>query len=541
MSKKVLSVLLAVMMVFGIASVATVSAAEDSRRIYFEAPEEWQSATVCYAHIWNEKGEVAAWQTKKEKMTPVDENSKAEWYYDVPESKNGEEYNLVIFSAPSPVEKQTFDTVMLPSCFGDTAYVTDEVIENPVDSTQTAIVAAWKNNPEQGAHVTITSTGKVVGTAMVPGETSDSIIAAFVAAHGDPEDAKNYWPDLITEEKQAEYKTIIDELVPIPPTKPEPEPTEPEPTEPKPTEPGTTEPGTTEPEPTSPADPYGRKPGIPLPKGVKPVKRYADQAYKEANPDWDGYYRIYYFEADADWVAENALKSEGYEIGFYWFKGEQNIGEWPGQAAYKLELEGVDNVYYGFAPSDVPFIIWNNGIDGGLSAEHMAAARQTVNMNVEDEDMNDLGTPDLCGAIAKLTGEKVPFENPITGEEMYTYVAGWQYFDPQTGEKSSKSLLDENGEPVLDENGYPMNPYYDMDYDFIPVGTEPTVPPVNTMPPTTAGTDAPGKGGSSSNGNNNNGKGGTVDTADTAVAAVLITVLVSAMAVAYLARKRENA
>ena len=39
--------------------------------------------------------------------------------------------------------------------------------------------------------------------------------------------------------------------------------------------------------------------------------------------DRDGYYRIYYFRAPAEWMENAKYKEDGYEIGFYWFYGEE--------------------------------------------------------------------------------------------------------------------------------------------------------------------------------------------------------------------------
>ena len=144
------------------------------------------------------------------------------------------------------------------------------------------------------------------------------------------------------------------------------------------------------------------------------------------DPDWNGYYKIYYFDAPKDWI-ENKVqyKNEGFEIGFYWYQGETSNGAWPGEAAKSLADFKIDyfkrmnptateeeitaetakieaqfgTVYYAICKSYVPFIIWNNGINGGLPTDYdfnldkASAARQTTDINLEDSYYNYLGSP----------------------------------------------------------------------------------------------------------------------------------------------------
>ena len=66
------------------------------------------------------------------------------------------------------------------NCIGDTLYVTGNKIENPKDSSKTGTEAAWKNHPECGPQKVITSTSKVVGTALADGTTDVTLLADYL-------------------------------------------------------------------------------------------------------------------------------------------------------------------------------------------------------------------------------------------------------------------------------------------------------------------------------------------------------------------------
>lgn len=559
MSKKVLSVLLAVAMLVTMLCVAGVSAgASDAKQmeggtIYFEVPESWgeiTSKSAVYAHIWVNAGEeLSAWQTKAEKMKLVEGRT---FSYTIPKSPaepDSVDWNMVIFSMYQV--DQTYDLTMNLSCLGDTAYVTGNKLENPVDSNKTVLEALWKNNKDQGPHLVISSIGNIVGSTVVPGETLDSIIEAFVA---------NY-PSIATEEKVAQLR---EELAPYfendPGSDPTTTPTTSGPTdEPttapdtKPTTPPTTDPTApvtdpaTDPvtDPTgdteSTTDQYGRERGIPVPLGVGMPARVMDNNGQPGNaehPDWDGYYRIYYFRAPAEWMENAKYKEDGYEIGFYWYYGEESGAAWPGVPATKLNVEGYEDVYYAIAPSYANNIIWNNGINGGLEKDEnfdpakKAAALQTADINVEDGMFNQIEQDDLCGSIFELNGEVITHENTFTGEIQTLYLGDWSYFNPLNGDQTTQPLT-VDGEVMIDENGFNMNPYFDMDYSYVRPGpVDPIDPPSpSTLPPS----DDP------TNPTNGTGKNpGTVNTAqDVASFFVLATILLAAAGVVVIARRKK--
>lgn len=194
MSKKVMSVLLVAVMVVSMVCVAGISAsAFGGGKIYVELPEAWaKSAKAVYCHVWKNGGdELYAWQTKSEKMTEEGGNK---WSYEIPAG----DWNMVIFSTSTGV--QTYDLTFGDECIGDTAYVTDEMIENPVDSNKSTNAARWRNNGSKyGPHFAITSIGNVVGEMLATGEDPQAVLDAFIA---------NY-PDYATDEKIAELKKTL--------------------------------------------------------------------------------------------------------------------------------------------------------------------------------------------------------------------------------------------------------------------------------------------------------------------------------------------
>ncbi len=194
MSKKVMSVLLVAVMVVSMVCVAGISASAFSGgKVYVELPEAWaKSAKAVYCHIWkNGEDELYAWQTKNEKMTEEGNNK---WSYEIPAG----DWDMVIFSTSTGV--QTYDLTLGDECVGDTAYVTDEMIENPMDSDKMTNAARWRNNGSKyGPHFAITSIGNVVGEVLAPGEDPQAVLDAFIA---------NY-PDYATDEKVAELRKTL--------------------------------------------------------------------------------------------------------------------------------------------------------------------------------------------------------------------------------------------------------------------------------------------------------------------------------------------
>lgn len=581
--KKVLSVVLAASMIASIAAVSAVSASADDNvrgTLFFDSTGALEGAqrNTYYCYTWgSEGGALYEWQTKETKMTKVEDNL---YSFNVPKTNSkGDLVNadLVIFSGLG--KGQTYDTTFSDACFGDTAYVLDEVLENPVDSAQTALACAWKNNPQEGAHIAITSTGKVQGVGILSTETPESIADNFIQQYSDgmAEGKTGYDnPDLITDEARQGY---IDEINRIIADRPTPTPPSETPTQAPPSDsPEVPTETPTQAPPQAPAeeDPYGRIPGLPLPADVNvPAK---DTNPSETYEGWDGYYNVYYFAAPSEWITEHSdaknkdASGNAWDIGFYWYTGSINNGDWPGVKAEKLDgktvnIDGKDlQVYYGFAPTFAGSIIWNNGISDAV-AENKQYKLQTADIKVDDPALNSLsdkiyedtnGEVDgvsIVGCLSYVSSVEKTV-NGLTGDEMDVYKCSWKFFNPRTGETTEEALKDENGEFVTvsgEAYGYSklaVNPYFDMNYDHINEGEVPTSAPVATLPeaPSQVATNAQNatsKATTATTANQNNNttsttSGKTVETSDSTTVVVLGAVMLAACGVVFVSRRKRE-
>lgn len=143
---------------------------DDSRRIYFEKPEDWDSSKSIYAYFWNAEGveELYPWLSSESKMTPCGDNKT--WYYDLPDG----DWNMVIFYNTNT---QTTDTTMGTDCFGDIAYFNGTYINPPSGPADDGYVGipcvSWKNNSETyGTHMNRDSRDNIYGDYLLEGETN---------------------------------------------------------------------------------------------------------------------------------------------------------------------------------------------------------------------------------------------------------------------------------------------------------------------------------------------------------------------------------
>ncbi|WP_278418345.1 LPXTG cell wall anchor domain-containing protein [Ruminococcus bromii] len=148
----------------------------------------WSNVKTVFCHTWKVDGELPVWQSKKERCkydpsTGIATYDLSKANYQISKS-DGKNY-LVIFSANTGM--QTYDTVMSGDCIGDTMYCTGEQIENPVDSEKKANVAKWENHSDCGPQKKITSTGKIVGSALPEGQTDAVMLAQYLIDYYDDE------------------------------------------------------------------------------------------------------------------------------------------------------------------------------------------------------------------------------------------------------------------------------------------------------------------------------------------------------------------
>ena len=142
-------------------------------KIYWECP--WSNVKVAYCHVFSSYGNwLYDWQTQYEKMTNEGGNL---WSYEIPEGP----YDLVIFSVDTGA--QTYELVLTDENVGDTAISDFKVmLENPIDSNKTGPKTTWKSGVN-GAHLTITSTGNIVGDKLCPTESGADAVAYFIGIY----------------------------------------------------------------------------------------------------------------------------------------------------------------------------------------------------------------------------------------------------------------------------------------------------------------------------------------------------------------------
>lgn len=175
--KRFLCILCSLAILFGIiftaipASAVQTAPSGSSSKIYFDATSTgwgYYQRICCYLFDFND-GEIILWGSKKGYCTDEGDGI---WSLDLDEKgislyEGGSYY--VIFSADWS-NGETYPLLLDASCFGDTAYCTGNMIENPVDSNKISCEAKWKNaDPSQyGPLLQITSIGNVVGSVCAP-------------------------------------------------------------------------------------------------------------------------------------------------------------------------------------------------------------------------------------------------------------------------------------------------------------------------------------------------------------------------------------
>ena len=133
----------------------------------------WNNFKKVFCHVWVYGGDsFYAWQAKGEACT--DKDGDGIWTYDLDaKSVTLEAGTLyaVIFSNENGM--QTYNLLAGTDCIGDTAFCDDTTYENPEDSSKTAQAAFWKGQDATvyGPEKCVTSIGNVVGTC-VPSTTS---------------------------------------------------------------------------------------------------------------------------------------------------------------------------------------------------------------------------------------------------------------------------------------------------------------------------------------------------------------------------------
>ena len=206
MLKKMLSVLLAVMMVVSVLTVGIVNTAAattdgftpEDTKLYFDTDGTgWDMSTtrdkVAFHIFGGDLGTEAnpteglAWGSKKAIGTATAGETGV---FEIdPAAKLGITLNpgvqyKIIFAHVNGAnwKEQTYDLLFTTDCFGHVAYSDGSTYENPVDSSKKTTAAFWRDMDatQYGPVLQISSIGNVVGTCPEAGKTPASIFADFL-------------------------------------------------------------------------------------------------------------------------------------------------------------------------------------------------------------------------------------------------------------------------------------------------------------------------------------------------------------------------
>ena len=187
MLRKITAILLSVLLVVALTTAAAFAAdpQEETPVIHFDTNETvWKDSSQIYCHIWEYNGDsFFEWQMKKEKCT--DEDNNGIWTYDLGEVgialEDGKMYGVMFSTAEG---EESYPLFMDSSCYEDTAYISEETVENPAGSqyTDESMVYWTKSDPDiYGPVLMITSTGNVTGEVCPPGRTPSDLLKSALS------------------------------------------------------------------------------------------------------------------------------------------------------------------------------------------------------------------------------------------------------------------------------------------------------------------------------------------------------------------------
>ena len=224
MHKKIISAALAALLAVSACSLAAsadevaVEKSGESTGTFSFAPD-WD-ATTMYFYVWDVTADPVLyatkdgwtdanpWGSKKIKGTKKDDGSFESFEITFPENHD---FNVIFYDPDSG--NQTFDCVLGPQAIGDTAEVTGERLQNPVDSEKDAVSVKFKNCGLTARKV-ITSTGDIVGETITEYMNPAKDVAEFVLNRLGAIDKSG--EPCVTEDKVAnaisEFGTTADEV-----------------------------------------------------------------------------------------------------------------------------------------------------------------------------------------------------------------------------------------------------------------------------------------------------------------------------------------
>lgn len=278
--------------------------------------------------------------------------------------------------------------------------------------------------------------------------------------------------------------------------------------------------------------------------------------------------------------------------GCYWWAGTDACGAvdgsggslaWPGyKAKYdaSLEEQGVKTLYYLDVPTDVPTVVWNNYVDGGMdeSAPQYAAATQCVNSACEYMSDGDVELYDNQDGFwdemeDSYNGDKAAlgdfadnfFESDygiaFTMDNMIwvpdlthtdtaisgkvTYYGDWYFYygDGTYGSYPTKEEAQEKGTfGDLSVAVDPTSPATPDEPTTVPTTTDPSASEISTTPTSSNNdaTSAVGASATADSAKSTTSDNSSVQTGTASLAVILLVVLSGAGSVVYFTRRRNS-
>ena len=195
MNKKFISVIMAAILAVSSAAICASAAeveveksGDTTGKIRFDLGD-WNHDDNIAFYIWAKNGDETR-HLSKEGWEPDDNWGRKKLYGEHVEGEDGivESYEIefwdgwdyyVIFHDVN-TDAQTYDCVITPAAIGQTAHLTGNVLENPVDSAKTVIEANFDGVDGCGPYLQITSTGNICGSAKASQDDGTKIVGDYV-------------------------------------------------------------------------------------------------------------------------------------------------------------------------------------------------------------------------------------------------------------------------------------------------------------------------------------------------------------------------
>lgn len=196
MNKKIISAVLAVLMMSSTAAIAAsaaeveAEASKDSGKIQFDLGD-WNHDDKIAFYIWDSSVTPAEfcskdgwstdnqWGSKKLQGEELGDGVVESYEIDF---SGREGHNIFVIFHDRTTDAQTYDCVLNTEAIGHKAYMTGVTLENPEDSEKVAIEAVFEGiDPSVcGPYKKVTSTGNIVGNCAGPDDQPAKIVAEYI-------------------------------------------------------------------------------------------------------------------------------------------------------------------------------------------------------------------------------------------------------------------------------------------------------------------------------------------------------------------------